>query len=130
MDNTNFNEINSKENKIHKIEFYMSVILIIIINLFYLYANKKEVELLFTLVKNHKYFTPSMIGLIIWLVVVLILNENNDLKNKYPTIKILIRSTRMAIYALIIATFAYIDIVLPVFWFVLLIHFLSHNHEF
>lgn len=111
-------------------DFNIFILIIIIINCFYLYANKDKVFKLTKLFTHHDGFIPSSIGIILWLIFILFLKGKPIFHEKHPAVELLIKSTNAGLFALIIALFAYIDLVLPVFWFVLLIHFIFNDPSF
>ena len=61
------------------------------------------------------------------IIFIFILKGKPIFDEKHPAIELLIKSTNAGLFALTIALFAYIDLVLPVFWFVLLIHFIFND---
>ena len=131
MDNS-FKMVNSKkeDSQLESVKdgnFNIFIIIIIAINCFYLYANKDKVFKLVRLFTHHDGFIPSLIGLIIWIIFIFILKGRPIFDEKHPAVELLIKSTNAGLFALIIALFAYIDLVLPVFWFVLLIHFIFND---
>lgn len=123
----NSNKENKQLDSIKDGTFNIFIFIIIIINSFYLYANKDKVIKLTRLFTHHDGFIPSIIALILWIIFIFILKGKPIFDEKHPAIELLIKSTSAGLFALIIALFAYIDLVLPVFWFVLLMHFIFND---
>lgn len=122
-----FKKENSVVSAIHHGDFNIFIIIIVLINCFYLYANKDKVFKLAKLFTHHDFFIPSIILLICWIIFIIFLKGRPIFDQKHPAVILLIKSTNAALFALTIAIFAYIDLVLPVFWFVLLIHFIFND---
>ena len=125
-----FSEFHDKEKVLISVKdgkFNIFFILITFVNLLYLWANKEKVINLFKLVHHHKFFLPSIIIIFFWCIFIFIFKGYPFLNSNHPAIDILEKSTQAGLFALIIALFAYTDIVIPVFWLVMLVHFIFND---
>tara|TARA_B100000989_G_C19253622_1_gene349122 strand:+ start:79 stop:510 length:432 start_codon:yes stop_codon:yes gene_type:complete len=129
---TNFSDISSGNNKIESIihgKYSLFIIFITIINIVYLWFNRYKVIKLYDLFHDHIFFIPSLIFIIIWIFLLFIMEGYPIFQRNHPVLKLLKKSTNAGLFALVIALFAYIDIVIPVFWTVLLIHFIFNDPD-
>ena len=129
---TKFSEFENKNNVLKSVsdgKFNFFIGIISLINIGYLWANRDKVFEIYRLIHYHKFFIPSLIIIFLWCIFVFVLKGHPFMNEKHPAVKTLEKSTHAGLFALIIALFAYIDIVIPVFWLVLLIHFIFNDPE-
>ena len=98
------------DDKKNNLEFLFSIIFFCIIITFSLIKQKKKVERLFELI-NNKHLWISIFLIIVWCVYWLFISKNKNVI-RYKN------ATKQAILGIIIAIFAYLDLIIAPFWFV------------